>query len=146
RMHLRRLVPLDEVGMIAAAAQELLQLLATDACRDGRVGDLIAIEVQNRQNGPVASRIEELVAVPPGRERSGLRLAIADNAGNQEIRVVEDGAVSMTERVAQLASFMDGTGRFRRHMAGNAAGKGELLEEPLQSWFILCHVGIQLAV
>ena len=51
-----------------------------DAREDRRVGDLVAVEVQDRQHGAVACRVEELVRVPAGRQRPGLRLAVADDA------------------------------------------------------------------
>jgi hypothetical protein len=45
---------------------------------------LIAVEMQDRQDGAISDRIEELVGLPSGRQRTGLRLAIADNAGDDE--------------------------------------------------------------
>ena len=52
----------------------------------------------------------------------------------------------MGDGIAQFAAFIDGTGCFRSHMAGNASGEGELLAQPLQSVHILAHIGIYLAV
>ena len=43
-----RLVALDEIRRPAAAAEELLQLLGLDARQDGRVADLVAVQVQDR--------------------------------------------------------------------------------------------------
>ena len=55
-MHLFRIVTFHEVGRPAAAPQELLQFLMLDAGQDGRVADLVAIEVQDRQHGSVVDR------------------------------------------------------------------------------------------
>src|SRR5579872_3978603 len=52
----------------------------------------------------------------------------------------------MTERIAQLAALVDGTGTLRRGVAGNATGKRKLNEELPQSGLILADVGIDLAV
>jgi hypothetical protein len=41
---------------------------------------------------------------------------------------------------------MNGAGAFRRGVAGNTAGKGELLEEPLKTGLVLADVRIDLAV
>src|SRR5579884_1474240 len=41
---------------------------------------------------------------------------------------------------------MDGAGGFRRDVAGNAAGKRELLEQPLHPHFMLTDVGVDFAV
>jgi hypothetical protein len=64
---------------------------------------------------------------------------LESKAGDDQIGVVEGGAEGMAERVAQFATFVDGTGGGRGDMAGNPAGKGELLEElfrPASSWVI----------
>ena len=45
--------------------------------------------MQDRQHRAVCGRIEKLVRVPRRGQRSGLRLAIADDAGDDEIGVVE---------------------------------------------------------
>ena len=63
-MHRFRLVAFDEVGGPAAALEELLQLLVLDAGQHGRVADLVAVEVQDRQHGAVGDRIEKLVGLP----------------------------------------------------------------------------------
>ena len=48
------LVAFDEVGLVAVAAEERFQFLVADARQDGRTGDLVAVEVQDRQHGAVA--------------------------------------------------------------------------------------------
>ena len=88
-----------------------------DAREDGWIGDLVTVEVQNRQHGAVADRIDELVRMPGGGERPRFGLAVADHAGDDELRIVEAGAVSVREAVTELAPLMDGSGRFRGDMA-----------------------------
>ena len=63
-MHLFRLIAFHKVRRPAAAAQELLQFLMLDAGQDGRIADLVAVEVQDRQHGSVGDRIEKLVGLP----------------------------------------------------------------------------------
>ncbi len=145
-VHALRLVALDEVRGPAAAAEELVQLLGLDAGQHGRVADLVAIEVQDRQHGAVGDRIEKLVGLPGGRQRAGLRLAVADDTGDDQPRVVERGPEGVAERVAQLAAFVDRSRRRRRHMAADPAGKGELGEQPFQPGLVLADVRIDLAV
>ena len=94
----------------------------------------------------VADRVEELVAVPAGGQRPGLGLAVADDAGDDQVGVVEGRAVGVRQGVAQLAAFVDRAGRLRRDVAGNAAGERELREEPLHACLVLADVGIDLAV
>ena len=52
----------------------------------------------------------------------------------------------MHQRVTELSPFVDGARGFRRDVAGDASGEGELFEEPLQAVGVLGNVGIDLAV
>ncbi len=145
-MHQRRLVTFDEDGRPTVAAQQLLQFVVGDAGEDGRIGNLVAVEMQDRQYRAVGGRIEKLVRMPRGGERPGFRLAVADDAGDDEIGVVEHGAERMAQRIPEFASLVDRARRFRRRVAGNASGKRELKKELLQSGFVPADVGIDLAV
>ena len=85
------------------------------------VGDLVAVEMQDRQHRAVGRRVEELVRVPARRQRAGLRLAVADDAGDDQIGIVERRAVGVRQRIAQLAALVDRAGRLRRDVARDAA-------------------------
>ena len=61
-----------------------------------------------------------------GRQRAGLGLAVADDAGDDQVRVVEGRAVGVRQRVAELAALVDRAGRLGRDVAGDAAGEREL--------------------
>ena len=135
-----------EVRLIAHALKELGELLIGHAGKDGGVGDLVAVEVQDRQDDAVGCRVHELVGLPRGRERTGLGLAVAHHGHGQQARVVHNGTVSVAERVAELAALVDGTGRLGRKVARDAAGIGELAEELLQAGLVIGDVGANLAV
>ena len=135
-----------EVRLIAHALKELGELLIGHAGKDGGVGDLVTVEVQDRQDDAVGCRVHELVGLPRGRERTGLGLAIAHHGHGQQARVVHNGAVGVAERVAELAALVDGTGRLGRKVARDAAGIGELAEELLQAGLVIGDVGANLAV
>ena len=145
-VHRLRIVALDEIRRVAVAAEELLELLVADAGEHGGIGDLVAVQVQDRQHRPVGQRVQELVRVPARRQRPGLRLAVADDAGDDQVGIVEGGAVGVRQRIAELAALVDRPGRLRRHVARDAAGKGELGEEPLHARLVLRDVRIDLAV
>ena len=145
-MHRHRLVAFHEVRFVAVALEEALQLLARDAREHGGVGDLVAVEVEDGQHGAVARGIEELVRVPARRERAGLRLAVADDAGHDEVAVVERGAVGVRDRVSELASFVNRARRLRRHVARNPARKRELFEQLPHPLGVRRDVRIELAV
>ena len=64
-----------------------------------------------------------------------------------QIGIVERRAVRVHQRIAELAALVDRAGRFRRGVAGNAAGKRELLEQPFQHPASSCDdIRVQLAV
>ena len=135
-----------EVRLITHALKELGELLVGHAGKDGGVGDLVAVEVQDRQNDTVGCRVHELVGLPGGGKRAGLGLAVAHHGNGEQARVVHDGAVGMAERVAELAALVNGAGRLGRKVARNAAGIGELAEELLQASLVIGDVGTDLAV
>ena len=145
-MHLLWLFSLDEERRPAVAAEQLVQLLVGNACENGRVGDLVAVEVQDRQHHPVADRVEELVGMPCGGQWAGLGFAVADDAGDDQLGIVKRCPEGMADRIPQLAALMNRPRRLRRNVTGNPSGEGELLEQLLEPGLILADVGIDLAV
>ena len=146
RMDGRGLVTGDEVRLVAVAAQQRDELVVADAGRHGGVGDLVAVEVQHRQDRTVGDRVEELVRVPAGRQGPGLGFPVTHHAQREQIRVVEHGAVGVQQRVAELAALVDGSRCLRGHVAGDAAGEGELAEQRPQAVLVLADRGVDLAV
>ena len=65
---------LHKVGRPAVTPEQVLQFLVADARQKRRVVDLVSVEVEDRQNSAIANRVEELVDVPGGRQRSRFRL------------------------------------------------------------------------
>ena len=110
------------------------------------VGDLVPVQVEYRQHAAVAGRVEEFVSVPSGGEGAGLRLAVADDAGDDQVRVVEGGAVGVAQGVAELAALVDAARRLRGDVAGDAPREAELLEQPLHSLRVPADLRIDLAV
>ena len=106
-MHGFRLIAFDKVGRPAAATEKLLQFLMLDPRQDGRVADLVAVQVQDRQHGSVADWVEELVGMPGGRQGACFRFAVAYDAGDDQVGIVERGAKGMAERIAQLATLVN---------------------------------------
>ena len=141
-----RVVALDEVRLVAVADHQVAQLVLGDAGQDGGVGDLVAVEMEDRQDGAVAHRVEELVRMPAGRQRAGLGLAVADDAADQQVGVVEGGAVGVRERVAELAALVDRAGGLGRDVAGDAARERELAEELAHAVFVPGDARVELGV
>src|ERR1035437_6297146 len=136
----------DEVWLVAISDHEVAQLVLRDAGQDRGVGDLVAVQGQDRQDRAVAHRIEELVRMPAGRQRAGLGLAVADDAANEQVRVVECRAEGMRQRIAELAALMDGARCLRRDVAGNAAWERELAEQLAHALLVLRDARVELGV
>ena len=145
-VHLFGVAALDEIGRIAIAAEELVELLVTDPGQDSGVRDFVTVQVQDRQNDPVGRRVQKLVGMPARRKRSGFRLAISDHARDNQIGVVERRAIGVRNSVAKFAALVDRPRCLRRHVARDAARKRELGEQALHAVFVGGDVGINLAV
>src|SRR5215471_1626614 len=84
--------------------------------------------------------------MPAGGEWSRLRLAVADDAGGDQVWVVVDRAVCMRDRVSELAALVDGAWRLGSHMAGNTTRERELGEESLHALVVLGDVWVHFAI
>jgi hypothetical protein len=122
-------VALDEIGRVAVAAEERFQFIMGNARQHRGTGNLVSVEdVRSAARHHRGHGIEKLVRVPTGGERAGFCFAIADDASDEQIGVVERRPECVRERISQLASFVDRTGRLRRDVTGNASGERELFE------------------
>jgi len=108
---------------MTTASQQIRQLVLANTREHGRPGDLIPVQMQDRNHSSVTRGIEKLVRVPARCQRTGFRLAISNDATRHQIGIVEHRPVSVQKRVSEFSAFMDGTRRFRRRMAWNAARK-----------------------
>ena len=132
--------------LVAVAAQQLRQFLAADPRQHGGIGDLESVQMKDRKYRAIACRIQKLVGVPAGRQGAGFGLAVADDAGDDQIRIVESGTISMDQGIAQFPTFMDRARRFRRHVTGNSIRPGELPEQPMQSAPVTLDRGVSLGI
>ena len=106
-VHGLRVVAFQRERLVAVAAHQFFQLGMGNPREDRGVGDLVAVQVQDRQDRPVGGGIEKLVGVPTGGQRTGLGLAIAHHAGHNQVRIVERGSIGVDQRVAQFAALVD---------------------------------------
>ena len=96
-MHLLRVIAFNKVRRPAAASKKLLQFLMLDTGQDGRVADLIAIEVEDWQHSSISNGVEKFVGLPCSCQRTGFRFAVADDTGDNQIGVVKHGSKGMAE-------------------------------------------------
>ena len=141
-----RIVAFEGVGLVSVAAHQSFKFGMRNARQHRGIGDFVAVEMEDGEHRAIGGGIEEFVGVPAGGERAGLRFAVADDAGDDEIGIVECRAIGVHKRVAELAAFVDGAGSFRRDVAGDSVGPAELAEEALDAVAILLDVGVDLGV
>ena len=145
-VHVRGVVAGDEQRPVAVALEERDELVLGDAREHGRVRDLVAVQVQDGEDGAVGPRVQELVRVPARRQRPGLGLAVADDAADEQVGVVVGGAVRVRERVPELAALVDRAGRLGRGVARDPARERELAEQLAQPVLARADVRVELGV
>jgi hypothetical protein len=145
-VHRRRVAALNEIRRVAVAGKQRLEFLVADARQDRRVGDLVAVQVEDWQHRSVANRVEELVRMPRGRERAGLGLAVADDACDDQIGIVERHPVGVRQAVTELAALVDRAGRLGGDVAADVPRERELLEEFPQAFRVLALVRVDLRI
>ena len=140
------LVAFHEVGHVPVALKELGELVTADAGEDRGVGDLPAVEVQDRQHRSVVRRVEELVGVPARRERAGLRFPVSDDARDEQIGIVEGGAEGVRKRVAELPALVDRAWSLGRDVARDPARERELAEQLPQAVLAVTDRRVDLGI
>ena len=84
--------------------------------------------------------------VSRGCQRAGLRLAVTDNYGCDQVRVIQHRTEAVRQRITKLAALVDGAWGLRGNVAGNAARERKLLEQALHALGVLADVRVNLAV
>ena len=79
-------------------------------------------------------------------QRSGLGFAVADDHRHEQIGIVEGRPKRVRHAITQFAALVDRSGRFRRAVAADPAGKRKLFEELAQAVQVLRLVWIDLGV
>lgn len=101
--------------------------------------------MQDRQHRTIGYGIEQPGRLPCGRQGPSFRLTVTHHAGHDQVGIIEHRSKRVTERVAELPTLVNRSGRCRRHVAGDSARKRELLEQLLEAGFILRYVWINFA-
>ena len=98
-MNRLRFVPFYPERFIAHPFKVLPKFFFGDASQEARVRDLVAVEMQDRKNGTIASGIQEFVTVPTGCQRARFCFAIADHTRNDQVGIVKRCSVRMTQGI-----------------------------------------------
>ena len=126
-------VALHQVRIPAVAPVERGHFLVAHRAGDRRIADLVTVDVQHGQDRAALRRIEELRAVPCRRRRPGFGLAVADDATDDQVGIVERRAERRRQGVTQFAALVDRAGNARVEMAGKPARPGETPHELVQA-------------
>ena len=59
-VNLLRIISLNEIRVVAIPSKELFQFSVADASQYGRVGNFVAVKMENGQNGAVVDGIQKL--------------------------------------------------------------------------------------
>jgi hypothetical protein len=145
-MHRGGIVASNEVGLVAIADEKRFEFIVRNAGEDGGIGDFVPVEMEDGKDGAIANGIEEFIGVPGSSERAGFRFTIADADGDDEIGIVEGGAVAVGEGIAEFATFVNGAGCFGSAVGTNAAGKRKLAEEFEHASFVATFVWIDFGI
>jgi hypothetical protein len=102
--------------------------------------------MKDGENGAVSGGVEKFVGVPTGGAGTGFGFAVANDASDDQIGIVESGAVGVKEGVAELAAFVNGAGSFGSDVTGDAVRPGELTEKALDAIGVALDVGVDFGV
>ena len=90
-------MPFDKIWLIAITGEQLCQLGIGHARQHRRICDFVTVQMQDGKHRAVARRIQELVRVPARGQRPGFRFAVAHDAADQQVRIVENRAVGVRD-------------------------------------------------
>ena len=130
-VHHHRLMALHQDRLPAVAAHQAGEFLRRDPRQDCWVGDLVAVQVQHRQNGTITAWIDEFIYVPGCCQWTGFSFPITNTGECNQFRVIKNCSAGMGEHITQFTAFMDRSGGFRGAVAADVSWEGELFEKSL---------------
>src|SRR5437660_7456118 len=128
-MHGSRLVSFHEMNLVSKAVEQLRQLFITEAAKHRRICDFVTIQMKNGKNGSVPGRVREFVGMPARCQWTGLGFPIANDAAGEQVRVIENRAVRVNQRIAEFSALMNRARGLGRSVTGYSPRKGKLFEE-----------------
>ena len=84
--------------------------------------------------------------MPRRRQGPRLCLTISDDAGDDQIGIVERHAIRVRQAIAEFTSFVDRARSFGRDVAADVPGEGELLEELPHSFRVFALIRVDFGV
>src|SRR5215510_8354347 len=109
-MHEFRFITLDKIEPVTIAGKKMSQLLVAQTAQDRRIRDFVAVQMENGKDCSILCRIEKLVGMPAGRERTRFALSIANHAASDQSGIIKDCTICMDQRIAQFSAFVNRAG------------------------------------
>src|SRR5277367_2449744 len=128
-MHLERVIPFDEIGLVAMALKELGEIVVAMSSPNSGSGNLVAVEMENGQHRAIAGRIDEINALPTAGEGAGFGFPVSHDRSHQQVGIVHHSAKSVQKDVTKFSALMDRSWRRDADVARHAAGCRELSEK-----------------
>ena len=145
-VHPHGIVTLDEVHVVTMPAKEATDRVVARPREHGGAGNLVAVQMKDREYGAIARRIEEAHAFPGALERPRFCLTVSNDSGHDQIRIVEGRTERVRQDVTKLAAFVDRSRRRRADMAWDSVRRGELTKETTHSVGVFGDLRIDLRV
>ena len=95
-MHLEGISAFDEDRLITVPSEKVVEFLMADASQDAWVGDLITIQMEDRQYRAISGGVEKFIGVPACRKRACFRFAVPNHCGHNQVGIIIRGAERMT--------------------------------------------------
>src|ERR1051326_4149744 len=102
-----RLTAFDKIWLPSIAPEELFEVFITHAAKQCWIGDLVAIQVQDGKYSAISRGIQKLVRVPTRGQRPRFRLAVADHAAHQKIRISKRRPEAVGDGIPEFAALVD---------------------------------------
>ena len=146
-VHAGQVVALD-LDDVVAVALEAATRTSAGSLRPSTVGPAILAPLRCRIGSTAPSRAGLRNEMPFHEPSSGPVSASPSptTASAMQVGVVHHRAERVHEDVAELAALVDRAGRRHRDVARDAAGCGELAEQPPHARLVLGHLRVDLAV
>src|SRR5438874_5505424 len=93
------IMALYENWLVAVTGKQGQQFVLAHGAIDGGIGDFIAIQVYDGQYRAGFGRVKKFVAMPGGSGSAGLRFYIADDRGNDRVRVIHSRAKRASQAI-----------------------------------------------
>ena len=145
-VHSHRIVTFYEVRFPSAALEEVFHFLMRNTWENGRVTDLVSVQMKDWKNSTVCDRVQEFVGLPWSSKRPCFSFTVTDNNCSDKIWVVQNSTKAVSNWISKFSTLIDRTWCFWSTVTRNSAWEWELLKHFLHTFLILADVRINFTI